>query len=330
VKASWSTHCVYGSQATGHRSSMPNRSRTSARAASVVVGVMRSTMESGKHTSRSTQSASSGVPQPGEGSERRSGKVTVAPQVVARHDGEPIQTALLAAVQRLGDQAERRPGNRVVWLRQARSYLHHADPVLARLIDDRPDFDPRAWMAQLPPMDLYGALLFQVVGQQLSVAATRRILARIQALFGGHLPSPAELLTEDPGKLREAGLSWRKISTLRDLAGRLEDGRLNPDVLSRLPDNELMAQLTAIPGIGPWTVQGALIIALQREDVVLPGDLALRKAVQLAYQLDHVPSQQEVLAIAEKWRPYRSLATSYLFSAAFEPAGAPPVTSRAT
>ena len=220
--------------------------------------------------------------------------------------------------------------SRVVWLRRARSYLHHADPVLARLIDDRPDFDPRAWMSQLPPMDLYGALLFQVVGQQLSVAATRRILARIQALFGGHLPSPAELLAEDPGKLREAGMSWRKISTLRDLAGRLEDGRLNSDVLSSLPDNELMAQLTAIPGIGPWTVQGALIIALQREDVVLPGDLALRKAVQLAYQLDHVPSQQEVLAIAEKWRPYRSLATSYLFSAAFEPAEAPPVTSRET
>ena len=101
-------------------------------------------------------------------------------------------------------------------------------------------------------------------------------------------------------------------------------------MLSSLPDNELMAQLTAIPGIGPWTVQGALIIALQREDVVLPGDLALRKAVQLAYQLDHIPSQQEVLAIAEKWRPYRSLATSYLFSAAFESAEAPPVTSHET
>ena len=166
-------------------------------------------------------------------------------------------------------------------------------------------------------------LLFQVVGQQLSVAATRRILARIQALFGGHLSSPAELLAEDPGKLREAGLSWRKISTLRDLAGRLSDRRLNPDVLSRLPDNQIMAELTAIPGIGPWTVQGALIIALQREDVVLPGDLALRKAVQAAYQLDHLPSQQEVLAIAEKWRPYRSLATSYLFSAALERAEAP-------
>jgi DNA-3-methyladenine glycosylase II len=210
------------------------------------------------------------------------------------------------------------------WLRGARSYLRDADPVLARLIDERPDFDPRAWLAQLPPMDLYGALLFQVAGQQLSVASTRSILARIEALFGGHLPSPAELLDLEPSKLREAGLSWRKIGTLRDLAERLSDGRLDTEVLSGLPDDELMAQLTAIPGIGPWTVQGALLIALQREDVVLPGDLALRKAVQAAYRLDHLPSPQEVMDIAEKWRPYRSLATSYLFSAAFDPALAPP------
>jgi DNA-3-methyladenine glycosylase II len=220
--------------------------------------------------------------------------------------------------------------SRAEWLRQARSHLRSADPVLARLIDDRPAFDPRAWMAQLPPMDLYGALLFQVTGQQLSVAATRRTLARIEALFDDHLPSPAELLAVDPGQLREAGLSWRKISTLRDLAGRLSDGQLNADVLSSLPDDEIMAELTAIPGIGPWTVQGALIIALGREDVVLPGDLALRKAVQTAYQLGHLPAQQEVLAIAEKWRPYRSLATSYLFSAAFEPAQTPPVAPRET
>jgi DNA-3-methyladenine glycosylase II len=214
--------------------------------------------------------------------------------------------------------------SRAAGLPVARSYLRDADPVLARLIDDRPDFDPRAWMTQLPPMDLYGALLFQVTGQQLSVPATRRTLARIQALFGGHLPAPAELLAVDPGQLRAAGLSWRKISTLRDLAGRLSDGRLDQDVLSRLPDDELLAELTAIPGIGPWTVQGAMLIALQREDVVLPGDLALRKAVRAAYQLDHLPAQEEVLAIAEKWRPYRSLATSYLFSAAFESAEAPP------
>jgi DNA-3-methyladenine glycosylase II len=216
------------------------------------------------------------------------------------------------------------------WLEQARSHLRNADPVLARLIDERPEFDPRAWLAQLPPMDLYSALLFQVAGQQLSVAATRTILGRIEALFGGHLPAPAELLEVDPGKLREAGLSWRKIATLRDLAERMSDGRLDPEVLSGLPDDELMAELTVIPGIGPWTVQGAMIIALGREDVVLPGDLALRKATRAAYQLDHLPDQQEVLAIAEKWRPYRSLATSYLFSAAFEPAGGQAAARRQT
>ncbi len=220
--------------------------------------------------------------------------------------------------------------SRAAWLQQARSHLRKADPVLARLIDGRPAFDPRSWMAQLPPMDLYGALLFQVTGQQLSVAATRRILARIGAIFGGHLPSPTELLGVDPGTLREAGLSWRKINTLRDLAERLSDGRLDQVVLSSLPDDELMAELTAIPGIGPWTVQGALILALQREDVVLPGDLALRKAVRAAYQLDHLPTQQEVLAIAERWRPYRSLATSYLFSAAVERTEESPVAPRET
>ena len=204
-------------------------------------------------------------------------------------------------------------------LEEARVHLRTADPVLARLIERRPDFDPRAWMAELPPMDLFGAVLFQITGQQLSVAATRRTLERIEALFGGHLPSPTELLAVEPSSLRAAGLSWRKIGTLRELAERLTDGRLDVDVLRGLSDDEFMAQLTDISGIGPWTAQGALILALQREDVVLPGDLALRKAIERVYGLDHLPSQNEVLAIAEQWRPYRSLATSYLFSAAYEP-----------
>jgi DNA-3-methyladenine glycosylase II len=204
-------------------------------------------------------------------------------------------------------------------LRRAKSHLRDADPVLAQIIDARPNFDPHAWIDELPPMDLYGALLFQVTGQQLSVAATRHTIARIEQLFDGRLPSPADLLATDPPTLREAGLSWRKVNTLRDLAERMSDGRLNADVLSRQTDDEIIAELTAIPGIGPWTVQGALIVALNREDVVLAGDLALRKAVRDAYHLDRLPSEQEVLAIAEKWRPYRSLATSYLFSARFEP-----------
>jgi len=204
-------------------------------------------------------------------------------------------------------------------LRQARSHLRRADPVLARLIAARPDLDPRAWLAALPPMDLYGALLFQIAGQQLSVAATRRILERIEALFGGRLPSPGQMLRADPEELRRAGLSWKKIATLRDLAERLSDGRLDAGRLSAMPDGEIMAALTEISGIGPWTVQGALIIALEREDVVLPGDIALRKAVRNTYELDHVPLPEEVLAIAEKWRPYRSLATSYLFAERREP-----------
>jgi DNA-3-methyladenine glycosylase II len=208
------------------------------------------------------------------------------------------------------------------WLRKARAHLSEADPVLARLIAGRPDFDPRRWITELPPMDLFGALLFQIAGQQLSVAATRRTLARIEERFGGRLPSAAEVLATDPARFRDAGLSWRKISTLRDLAERLSDGRLDPEVLATLPDDELIALLTEIPGIGPWTAQGALIVALGREDVVLPGDLALRKAVRASYGLDHLPAEQEMLAIAEKWRPYRSLATAYLFSAAFEEAQA--------
>ncbi len=187
--------------------------------------------------------------------------------------------------------------------------------MIGHLIDRRPDFDPRAWLDELPPMDLFGSLLFQVIGQQLSVAATRRTIERVTSLFGGHLPTPGELLAVAPDDLRAAGLSWRKVNTLRDLAERFSDGRLDIELLTVLPDDEFIVALTAVPGIGPWTAQGALLVALRREDVVLPGDLALRKAVRRVYRLDHLPSQEEVLEIAEKWRPFRSLATSYLFAA---------------
>jgi DNA-3-methyladenine glycosylase II len=203
-------------------------------------------------------------------------------------------------------------------VRRAQRHLRKADPVIGRLIERQPDFDPLAWLDELPPMDLFGSLLFQIAGQQLSVAATRRTVDRVAALFGGHLPSPAELLAVEAGDLRAAGLSWRKVNTLRDVAERLSDGRLDVKRLSNLPDDEFIAELTAVPGIGPWTAQGALLVALRREDVVLPGDLALRKAVRTVYQLDHLPSQDEVLEIAENWRPYRSLATSYLFASAYQ------------
>jgi DNA-3-methyladenine glycosylase II len=90
---------------------------------------------------------------------------------------------------------------------EAREFLRKADPVLERLIDARPDFRPRAWMAKLPPLDAFGTLIFQVAGQQLSVSSTRAIISHLQERFGGHLPSPAELLAADPRVLRESGFS---------------------------------------------------------------------------------------------------------------------------
>jgi DNA-3-methyladenine glycosylase II len=200
----------------------------------------------------------------------------------------------------------------------ARNHLRGADPVLRRLIDRKPDFDPRAWMTQLPTMDAYGALVFQIVGQQLSVRSTRAILARLESIFNGRLPGPQEVLDADPEELRRAGMSRRKVETLRALAERFITGEVSDETFAQSSDEEIEAALTAIPGIGPWTVHGFLIIALDRPDVVLAGDLALRRAVQNAYGLDHMPTEPEVLELAERWRPYRSLAVTYLFASEFE------------
>jgi DNA-3-methyladenine glycosylase II len=201
---------------------------------------------------------------------------------------------------------------------QARAFLRKADPILARLIDARPDFRPRAWMDELPPLDAFGTLIFQVAGQQLSVSATRTILSRLQQRFGGRLPSPAELLAAGPEVLRASGLSARKGATLRALAERFVDGRLSDEALSRLTDAQIEAVLTEVPGIGPWTVHGFLIVALDRPDVFLPGDLALRRVIERVYGFDHRPTEAEMVQLAERWRPYRSLAVSYLFASEYE------------
>lgn len=201
---------------------------------------------------------------------------------------------------------------------RARAFLRRADPVLARLIDERPEFRPRAWMNELPPLDSFGTLIFQVAGQQLSVRATRAILSRLEAHFGGRLPSAAELLAADPQVLRESGLSLRKGATLRALAERFVDGRLSDEAFARMSDDEVEAALTEVPGIGPWTAHGFLLVALDRPDVFLPGDIALRRAIQEAYGFDHVPSEDEMMRLADRWRPYRSLAVSYLFASEYD------------
>ncbi len=201
----------------------------------------------------------------------------------------------------------------------AREFLRQADPVLARIIDARPAFRPRAGTKDLPALDAFSTLIFQVLGQQLSVRATRSILGRLEETFGGRLPTPAELLAADPVALRSSGMSTRKAATLQAVAQRFVDGRLSDEALSAISDDEVVATLTEISGIGPWTAQGYLLIGLDRPDVLLTGDLALRRAVQRAYKFDHLPTDDEMLQVAERWRPYRSLAVSYLFAAEYEP-----------
>jgi DNA-3-methyladenine glycosylase II len=201
---------------------------------------------------------------------------------------------------------------------EAKEFLRRADPVMARLVDARPDFRPRAWLDELPSLDAFGTLVFQVLGQQLSVAATRAILSRVVERFAGRLPSPAELLAADPKVLRDTGMSARKAATLRAIAERFVDGRLSDELLARMSDDEVEAALTEVPGIGPWTARGFLLIALDRPDVFLPGDLALRRAFERAYGFDHPPTEQEMEQLAERWRPYRSLAVAYLFVSEYD------------
>ena len=199
----------------------------------------------------------------------------------------------------------------------ARDFLRKADPVLARLIDARPNFRPRAWMDELPPLDAFSTLVFQVAGQQLSVGSTRAIISHLQQRFGGHMPSPAQLLAADPKVLRDSGFSARKGDTLRAIAERFVDGRLSDEALSGMTDEEVEAALTDVRGIGPWTARGFLLIALDRPDVFLSGDLALRRAIQREYAVDHLPTDEELVEISDRWRPYRSLAVAYLFASEY-------------
>ena len=200
----------------------------------------------------------------------------------------------------------------------AREFLRDADPVLAQLIDAYPNFRPRGWLDELPPLDAFGTLVFQVAGQQLSVSSTRAILSRLERRFGGRLPTPAELLAAGPQVLRASGFSARKGMTLRAIAERFVDGRLSEEALAGMSDDEVETMLTEIPGVGPWTARGVLLVALDRPDVLLPGDLALRRAVMRAYGFDHLPTEEEMDQLAERWRPYRSLAVSYLFASEYE------------
>lgn len=169
--------------------------------------------------------------------------------------------------------------------------------------------------------DHYGALVRSIAGQQLSVLAARAIYGRLTARFGGRPPTPAEILADDPEELRAAaGLSRAKASYLRSLAEHVVSGELELERLDELSDDEVIAELTAVKGLGVWTAHMFLMFHLERPDVLPVGDLGIRRAIERAYDLDSLPHAREMERIAEPWRPHRTLACRYLWrSLANEP-----------
>jgi len=185
-----------------------------------------------------------------------------------------------------------------------------------------------AWRSRWAPGDRFGTLARVIVGQQISARAAAAIFARLRELMGADAPAEAVARASDE-ELRGVGLSRNKLASLRDLAERTLDGRLELDRLDELPDEEVAAQLVAVRGIGPWTADLFMLGALGREDVLPAGDLHLRRMVRDAYGLGELPSERQVHEIGERWRPHRSLATAYLYSWRRDSAGRPVGTSTA-
>jgi DNA-3-methyladenine glycosylase II len=194
----------------------------------------------------------------------------------------------------------------------ALDHLRAADDVIAALIDEHGELDLAARRRDRPS-DAYGALLRSIVGQQLSTKAARSIYARLVELFGGHTPAPDELLAADPDLVRAAGLSRPKVAYLRSLAEHVLSGELELDRLGELSDERISAELTAVKGLGQWTADMFLIFHLGRPDVLPVGDLGVRRAVERLYNLERLPSAPELEALGERWRPYRSVASLYLW-----------------
>jgi DNA-3-methyladenine glycosylase II len=191
--------------------------------------------------------------------------------------------------------------------------LAAADPVMAKLIERLGPMDMERRRRGRPKGDAYAALLRTVIGQQLSAKAAFTIHGRVLELFGGRHPTSRELLDADPGDLRAAGLSGRKVEYLRDLAQHVLDGELEVDRLDQLPDDEVIAEIVAVRGFGEWSAQMFLMFFLERPDVLPTGDLGIRKAAQIEYGLEELPGPEELERIAEPWRPRRTLACLYLW-----------------
>jgi DNA-3-methyladenine glycosylase II len=162
--------------------------------------------------------------------------------------------------------------------------------------------------------DVYSSLLRAITSQQLSTKAAQTIYGRLLERFGDRPPTPREILDDDPDALKAAaGLSRAKVNSLRSLAEHVLGGELQIGSFADLSDEQAIAALVAVKGIGEWTAHMFLMFTLHRPDVLATGDLGVRNAAMHAYGLDAPPSAQALTEIAEPWRPYRTRACLYLW-----------------
>src|SRR5215510_16470586 len=192
---------------------------------------------------------------------------------------------------------------------RARRALMRRDPVIATLIRQH----GACGLAASQRTDPFLALLHAIIAQQLSTKAARTIEGRFSALFDGK-PTPAAVGTVPDELLRSVGLSSQKLKYLRDLCSRILDGSLNLAALDAMTDDDVIAALTSVKGIGRWTAEMFLMFRLHRPDVLPVGDLGIVKAVQRAYRLRSLPTPERLTKIGEPWRPYRSVACWYLWA----------------
>lgn len=186
-----------------------------------------------------------------------------------------------------------------------------SDPKLAAVIAAADEADLFAWERARQWQSPFETLVRAIAGQQISTYAAAAIYGRLVTLVDPL--TPVGVLARSEEELRAVGLSGRKVLYIRDLAERAIDGRLELDRLDELSDDEVRAQLVAVAGIGQWSADMFLLFELRRPDVFPAGDLGLRKAVQTLDGLDQAPTEKAAAARAERWSPYRSLATKYLF-----------------
>ncbi|HJP56630.1 MAG TPA: DNA-3-methyladenine glycosylase [Gemmatimonadales bacterium] len=195
----------------------------------------------------------------------------------------------------------------------ARRHLRRVDPVLAGVMRRAGPFQLRPRVTQ----SIFGALVESIVYQQLSGKAAATILERTRRLFlPKRFPTPADILATPDERLRSAGLSRAKTAALKDLAEHTLSGTVPTLTRARrMPDEELIERLTAVRGIGVWTVEMLLMFRLGRPDVLPVGDLGVRKGFSLAYGIGRMPTPRELAAHAECWRPFRSVGSWYMWRA---------------